>query len=277
MKRSGRVVVVGWTLMCVALVGMVEPPSEQIPPPLDPPASEPDGAKRVDHFEFTRMLSKYVDSAGRIDYVRWKMEEGRELRAYLKTLADVDVESLDRDEQLAFYINLYNATVISQVLSRYEPGFRVDEDNYQFFKRPSVRLGKDRISLNHLENEIIREQFDDPRIHVALVCAAVSCPPIQPRAFDASTLEATLDNLMRSFLRDESRNVVDRDARLLKLSSIFDWYAKDFGGRDALVAYADQYIGWDVAGFVITFLPYDWSLNIVPPDPDLPDEETDEG
>ena len=90
----------------------------------------------------------------------------------------------------------------------------------------------DNISLNHLEHEIIRKQFKDPRIHVALVCAAKSCPPLLNRAYRADDLDKVLDENMKRFVTDASRNQIDDEKRELRLSKIFEWYPADFGGKD---------------------------------------------
>jgi len=98
------------------------------------------------------------------------------LNAYLDTLAKVDPSKLDKNEQLAYYINLYNATMIRAITDRLKPGYSPNEKDYGIFKEPLVRTHGKTISLNDLENNVVRPTFKDPRIHVALVCGGAVVP-----------------------------------------------------------------------------------------------------
>jgi len=193
------------TLTCAMLLAapMVDPPVQDPPLPTEP-TSQPDEqpAPTIDHSEFSRLLGAHVEDE-RIDYLAWKSDDRRALRRYLDLLASTNVGELEQDEQLAFYINLYNATVIREVLARYHTGYTVAEKDYALFKQDTVRLGDAKISLNHLENEIIRKQFKDPRVHVALVCGAVGCPPIESEAYSGLLLDFMLNRKMRAFVNDE--------------------------------------------------------------------------
>jgi hypothetical protein len=172
------------------------------------------------------------------------------------------VEKLPRDEQLAHYINLYNATMLHAVAGRMRDGYTVAERDFAIFKEPLVRLaGGKTVSLDHLEHEIIRKQFKDPRIHVALVCAARSCPPLLNRAYRGNDLDQVLDANMKRFVTDASRNQIDETKRELRLSKIFEWFADDFGGKDAVPAYVARYCGKDVAAYRVSYVEYDWTLN----------------
>jgi hypothetical protein len=220
-------------------------------------------ADTVDHAPFDTILKATVKD-DRIDYNEIKQHHLPRLTAYLDALAKVDPAKLDRNGQLAFYINLYNATMIRTIVDRLTPHYTPAENDYKVFKEPLVRLGGKTISLNDLENTIIRPTFKDARIHVALVCGARSCPPILPRAYRADDLEATLDQNMRNFVTDKFRNPVDPRTRTLKLSRIFDWYADDFGGKQAVPAYISKYAGKDYTGWKVDFTDYSWDLNIAP-------------
>lgn len=126
-----------------------------------------------------------------------------------------------------------------------------------------MRVGGRVMSLNELEHDVIRPTFKDPRIHVALVCAARSCPQILPRAYRADDLAAVLEGNMRRFVNDPIRNPIDAANKKLRLSKIFDWYADDFGGKEKVAAYVDKYHPEDVADWPVEFVEYDWSLNAV--------------
>ena len=121
------------------------------------------------------------------------------------------------------------------------------------------------MSLNHLENEIIRRQFKEPRIHVALVCGAESCPPLLPRAYVAKDLNSVLETSMQAFVNGNNRNRIDTENHKLQLSRIFNWYAPDFGGKAALAGYLQNYVKQDLTGFQISFVRYSWKLNFARP------------
>lgn len=216
----------------------------------------------VDHTAFDAILREHVRGE-RVDYLVIRDEQLPALDGYLDALAAVDTSALERDEHLAMLINLYNATMVREVVRRYEPDYTVAADDYAVFKQPLVRLEGKAMSLDALEHEVIRKAFKEPRIHVALVCGAVSCPPLLPRAYRGETLAATLEANMRRFVNDPSRNRIDEQAQRLELSQIFNWFAEDFGGRGKIADYVNAYTQADVSRYKVTYVEYDWSLNIV--------------
>jgi hypothetical protein len=217
-------------------------------------------AADVDHSAFNAILKATVKDE-RVDYTAIKDKHLPALTAYLDALAKIDPATLQPKEQLAFYINLYNATMIHTIVGRLSPTYSPAEKDYGVFKENLVRLNGKTISLNDLENTIIRPTFKDPRIHVALVCGARSCPPILPKAYTAADLDATLDANMKAFVADKFRNPIDDGTRTLKLSHIFDWYADDFGGKAAVPAFVGRYANKDYAGYKVDFVDYSWDLN----------------
>ncbi|MFG0317403.1 MAG: DUF547 domain-containing protein [Planctomycetota bacterium JB042] len=215
-----------------------------------------------DHAPFDAILRAVVRDE-RVDYAAVRKNHLPALDAYLDRIAPFDRALLPPRDRLAFDLNLYNATMIRAVVERLEadPDWTPAHDDFAVFREPLVRVGGRTITLNALENDVIRPESDEPRVHVALVCAAVSCPPLLPRAYVPGDLEETLDANMRRFLTDGKRNRIDRDAERLALSRIFEWYADDFGGRARLAEFVDRYVEGDVGDFEVTFLEYDWSLN----------------
>jgi hypothetical protein len=206
------------------------------------------------------------------------------LRGYLDSLAAVSPQefaSWSKPQQLAFLINAYNAWTVELVLSRY-PALKSIKDIGSVFESPWKKkfvrlLGADR-SLDELEHGLIRAPgvYDDPRIHVAVVCASIGCPMLRNEAFVAERLDAQLDDAMVRFLSDRSRNRFDAADGTLAVSKIFDWYRKDFeqGHRgitslkslfarfaerlaDGAAAQADLRAG----RYKLSYLDYDWSLN----------------
>ena len=223
-----------------------------------------DSQKSADlHAGWDRILQRHVVGE-RVDYLGLAMHSSDKLDAYLEKLAAVDPAKLGKDDRLAFYINLYNASMVRAVADRYRAGWTPAADEFGVFKAPVVRLRGKATSLDHIENGIVRKEFDEPRIHVALVCGAVSCPPILDRAWRGKTLEATLEARMRKFLTDRSRN--DIRPREVRLSKIFEWFKGDFEkGGGSLVDYMQMHGAKIVDGATISHIEYDWSLNIATP------------
>ncbi|MBC8106659.1 MAG: DUF547 domain-containing protein [Anaerolineae bacterium] len=209
------------------------------------------------------VILKNYTSNGHVNYVDILNKAKFDMYAYLDYLANSDVSLLSRDEQLAYYINLYNASVIKGITERWREGYSPAEKDHQLFKDPLVNMsGERKMSLNDLENKVIRPTFKDPRVHVALVCGAKGCPPLLSRAYQAADLNETLDANMKRFINDPDRNTIDREKKKVVLSRIFDWYADDFGGKDKVLSYISKYVdGGSVEGYTVEFRDYDWSVN----------------
>ena len=206
------------------------------------------------------LLPEVVENE-RVDYAVVARRYKESIDAVLDLSAQIDPDGLREKDRLAFYINLYNAAMVQAVLDRGGVDFRPDRDDFKVFKDPLVRLKTGNVSLNDLENNIIRKQFKDPRIHAALVCGAISCPPLINKAYRGETLDKQLDENVKNWLADPKRNIIDDAGRTLKLSKIFDWYADDFGGKANVAKWVSEKLGRDVSGYGVEFLEYDWSLN----------------
>jgi hypothetical protein len=153
--------------------------------------------------------------------------------------------------------------MIRAVLDSLRPGWGPSAHDFVVFHEPRVRLAGAMISLDSLEKEI-RRNFREPRVHVALVCAARSCPPLLPRAYRGADLDATLAENLERFVRDGSRNRVDHAAKRLALSKVFEWYAADFAPLGGVLAVVSRELGRDVRGYTLSYFDYDWTLNITP-------------
>ncbi|HEX8342738.1 MAG TPA: DUF547 domain-containing protein [Tepidisphaeraceae bacterium] len=221
---------------------------------------------RVDHASFDAILRSHVHD-GLIDYVSLKRRDYQNLLAYLSRLEQIDPAALSDGERLAMYCNLYNATMIRVVVDRLHAGYSVAENDKHIFREPLVRLRAGVTSLNHLEHELIRKGYPgEYRIHASLVCAGLGCPKIAPRALRGDGLDAMLDDDMRRWVNDPSRNTIDRAAGTATLSKLFKFYADDFGGIDKVVPVLDRYTDADLSKTQVTFAEtYDWSLNIAQP------------
>ena len=237
-------------------------------------AHDPASALEIDHGDWDDFLKRHrvsgADDIARFDYGRARAERGA-LDLYLGGLAMVPVSRLNRNEQRAFWINLYNALTIRTVLSRYpvdsirdigiSPGF--------FTRGPLgarlIRIEGEEISLDDIEHRILRPIWRDPRIHYAVNCASLGCPDLPPAAFTAGNTEALLEAGARAYV-NHPRGAEVKDGGLT-VSSIYDWFKEDFGGTDAgviahLRQYADGALTDALAGITrISDDRYDWALN----------------
>ena len=229
----------------------------------------------VSHKPFSRLLARYVDAEGDVDYAALKREGAGALEAYLQQLAAADPSTLSRDARLAFWINAYNAHTLGLILEHYPlqniwgitPGPVEPKDNSPFQLEVGVVADTMR-TLDEIEHEIIRPRFDAPRIHFALVCAAKSCPRLRREAYVGPRLDAQLDAQARAFLQHPRKNRIPADSSSIALSSIFKWYGSDFGAtptalQQALARYFDGRTRERLqrGDFAIRYLPYDWTLN----------------
>lgn len=217
---------------------------------------------------YSILLRQYVQN-GSVDYAGLKAESKR-LDTYLNFLAHVEPSALSEPDQKAFYINLYNAWTLKLVLTRYPKISSIKDAGTLLkspWKTPLVRLGGKTLTLDEVENGVLRPRFKDPLVHFALNCASRSCPPLRAEPYEGSKLEEQFEDQARAFLNDPARNRVEDGA--LRLSKIFDWYAKDFGGPKGVLAFLRRYAGPEFKAALdrlgpepkIVYLDYDWSLN----------------
>jgi hypothetical protein len=234
----------------------------------------PVSAQTFDHSVFDELLKKHVVK-GMVGYDGFA--ESGSFTDYLDGLASADVSKLADKERLAFWINAYNAYTIA-LINKHEERASIRNINQTAglirakgpWKEPIVKAGGKTYSLDEVENEIIRKQWREPRIHFALVCAAMSCPPLRSEAYTGAKLDAQLESQGRLFVLDAARGSrVDVPNATVYLSKIFDWYKEDFGGsEDAIGRYVAQYHPASPAKqllmggqFKVTYFEYDWTLN----------------
>ena len=213
-----------------------------------------------------RLLHKYVDTQGRVDYARLRAsaEDTAQLDRLYAQVGRQRLDALpDKNAQLAFLINAYNVCVWKNVLLR--PPFKdlgSPSQQQDFFGHTEFLVAGQALNLNKLESEWIRERFKDPRIHMAVNCASGGCPQLPNEAFAPDKLESQLEREAREFC-NEARNVqYDAAAKTARLSHIFDWYAKDFGGM--ALAFINKYRAPTQqipADAKILYVEYDWRLN----------------
>lgn len=228
-----------------------------------------------DHSALDRLLRAHVSEEGLVDYEGFS--RSGELDEYLTALAAAPLGDLPEAERLALWINAYNAYTIALIIRRGErESIRNINRTLGLFagkgpwKERFATVGGHTYTLDEIEHEIIRVRFEEPRIHFALVCAAMACPPLRREAYTGARLDAQLEDQGRRFLAGSpAKNRVDVATRTLHLSPIFDWYRDDFpAGLPGLGRYLARFFPpgpertlLESGGFDIAHTDYDWSLN----------------
>ncbi len=225
-------------------------------------------ADTVDNTIFNDLLKNHVNN-GEVDYVGFKADESI-IDKYLKILEDVAPDKLSRNEQLAFYINAYNAWTIKLVLSGY-PGIKSIKDLTTWpntpWEKKICRINDKVITLDNIEHDILRPQFKDPRIHFAVNCASKGCPKLRPEAYQGSIIDKQLDGDVKNFINDPKRNHLEGEK--LYVSKIFKWFTNDFDND--IVGFVLKYAKNDLKKRLLSkqnrvkvrFLDYDWTLNSI--------------
>lgn len=245
-----------------------------LPPPVQQP-STPQAVMTVDHTPWKQILSRYIrttaDGVNLFAYGKVTPADRKLLRDYVAQLEATSVGQLPRDEQMAFWINLYNAKTIDVVLDHYPvKSIRDIALGGGLFttgpwKKQVMTVGGKPLSLDNVEHDILRKQWKDPRIHYAVNCASFSCPNLADKPFTGKELDAMLDAGAKAYI-NHPRGVTFRNDRLV-LSQIYDWYRKDFGSTDAeVIAHLARYANPDLKARLsgmrsIASYGYDWSLN----------------
>ena len=212
----------------------------------------------LDHSKWTVLLQKHVDENGFVNYQNFAQDR-EELNEYLGYLSSFSPDaSWSVQEQLAYYINLYNAYTVQLILDNY-PTASIKDLNGPWTKA-FVPVGNKRLSLGGIENSILRK-MNEPRIHFAINCASFSCPKLLNEAFTASKIDAQLDLVTRDFVNSDRNQITPSKAQV---SQLFNWYAKDYltNGTATVKAFINRYSEVKISNdTTLEFLEYDWSLN----------------
>ena len=209
--------------------------------------------------DYARLLKKYVSNGG-VKYAEWKAsaDDVKAIQDVADGIAAAPVSTAKSKEQLAFHINAYNAWILHEAVAKY-PTKSVKDLAFTFFLGNRITVAGTKMSFNHLEKEIIRPRFAEPRVHFALNCASRSCPPLRNEPYDAAKLDAQLDDQARVYVNSEHGVKPEGDGAAL--SKIFDWYKEDFGGDAAVTAFLKKYRGGKSDFKKISYQDYDWGLN----------------
>ncbi len=212
----------------------------------------------VDHGIWDELLKTYVSTDGKVDYKGIKKDKSQ-LDAYIQLLSEqVPQDSWSGNEKLTYWINAYNAFTIALIVEHYPVKSIMDIKKAWDIK--FIELGDQTYTLNEIEHEIIRKEFNESRIHFALVCAAVSCPILLNKAYDADDLEQQLQQQGEQFINDLSKNSIKKSKA--NVSQIFNWFGDDFTKQGSLIDYLNQFskIKLDPKA-TIEFMEYNWDLN----------------
>ena len=208
------------------------------------------------HQAFDNILQKYVSTSGVVNYAGLKKDEAS-LDKYLAALSkEAPAKSWSKNASLAFWINAYNANTIKLILKNYPVKSIKDINNGKPWDLQWIKIGGKTYSLNNIENDIIRSQYKDARIHFAVNCAAKSCPPLANKAFTESNINSMLDARAKNFINSGMNDI---SASSATVSKIFDWYKADFGN---VITFINKYSNVNLnANATINYKEYDWSLN----------------
>ena len=237
-----------------------------------------DNTTQIDHSGWNMFLGKYVlqgeDGVNRVRYSSVSDTDRQQLRNYIAALEQIPIRRYSSEQQLAYWINLYNAATIDVVLQHYPVSSIRDIDISSGFladgpwKKKLLSIEGEPVSLNDIEHRILRPLWRDPRLHYALNCASIGCPNLSDNAYHADTIDTQLDQAATTYI-NQPRGVSFNNGKLY-ISSIYSWFRADFGESDAAVidhlrlyalaplkdALADS---GRIAGY-----RYDWSLNDAP-------------
>lgn len=212
----------------------------------------------LDHSDWDELLKKFVAPNGLVDY-KGLQSERESLQRYLYMLSEnPPTEYWTVEELLVYYINIYNAYTVELILENY-PVESIKDINGPW-TRGIVAVGNKNLSLGGIENGILRK-MNEPRIHFAINCASISCPKLLNEAFVPERIDEQLDRVTIEFINGNKNDISEDEA---VLSSIFDWYSKDFkvDGKLDVIGYINRYSEVQIfPSAKISFKNYDWNLN----------------
>jgi Protein of unknown function, DUF547 len=221
--------------------------------------------EKFDHSGFDALLAKHV-AKGRVDYATWKAKDQNPLLTYLNKVGHADPKRLKPvNEKLAFFLNTYNALVIAQIIENYP--LKNTRDVKGFNDRLKHLVGGEPYTLDELEKKI-RTDFPDPRVFFVLNGGAAGYPPLASRALRGDSLGAQLDSAQATFLRDPKNVRLDKKAKVLYVSRLFEWHQKEFEAatgsvRTFLKLNLPEEFQKELESepYELKYLTFDWSLN----------------
>jgi hypothetical protein len=238
----------------------------------------PKSRESINHSLWGNLLSRHVRKSNRgvnlVDYRGFSAADRTMLADYIAILTGVSISQFNRDQQLAYWINLYNALTVQVVLDHY-PVDSIRDINISPglftigpWDKTLISIEGEDLTLNDIEHRILRPIWRDPRIHYAVNCASIGCPDLRDRAYPATGIDKLLDQAATAYVNDP-RGVSVVDGKV-SVSKIYDWFIEDFGGSEETVLHhLQQYAAPELAARLeaigkLSNEHYDWSINLAP-------------
>ncbi|WP_435532836.1 DUF547 domain-containing protein [Vibrio hippocampi] len=228
-------------------------------------ASNENSTQTVSHQEWQNFLDQYLVIQGEHHLIRYQAVNDQDktaLKSYINHLASMDPRTLTRQEQYAYWVNMYNAITINLILDNY-PIKSITKLGGFFSFGPwdldVITINQKALTLNDIEHRILRPIWNDPRTHYAVNCASLGCPNLQAKALTAENTEALLNTAARQFI--QSSKGVELSGNTAKLSSIYEWFSVDFDNEGGVMAHIAKFKP-ELAQFngKVEY-DYDWALN----------------
>jgi Protein of unknown function, DUF547 len=210
---------------------------------------------------YNTLLGKYVTSGG-VKYAEWKANAAdmQAIQGVVDGISKENASAMGKQQQLAFYVNAYNAWILHEALGKY-PTNSVKDVLFTFFTSKRITVAGQQTSFKALEDNVIRK-FGDPHVHFALNCASRSCPPLNRTAFSADKLDGQFEALAKGFVNSERGVKFNAATKSAELSKIFDWYKDDFKAEGGAIAFINKRRSTPLpADAKISYQDYDWGLN----------------
>lgn len=244
-----------------------------------------DPSKAVNYDSYADVLDRYVSDEGLVAYQQ--LQSNRQaldkFNSSLGSVAPDTFLSWSKNEQIAFLMNAYNSYTLAAIIDE-DPLEDSIRDISRVWKKEQYQVVGQNKSLDGIEHGTLRKDYDEPRLHAALVCAAMSCPPLRNEPYRGNNLDAQLDEQVTSWIGDPQRGLnIDRQNNTVSISKIFDWYGQDwipsygvdegFTGNEkqkAVLNFISNYVSSEDAEYLkagnyrVQYLDYDWSLNVQP-------------
>ncbi|NER80633.1 MAG: DUF547 domain-containing protein [Leptolyngbya sp. SIO1D8] len=262
-----------------SVVGSITGPSESATL-----AAETDLDINASYEIYQEVLEAYVDETGLIDYAA--LQQNRqpldEVNNAIAVVSDETYNSWTEGEQIAYWVNAYNSITLASIINQ-DPLKDSIKDIPGVWRITKHPVQSDSKTLDNIEHQELRANFDEPRIHAALVCAAISCPPLRTEPFTGENLDAQLDDQVEQFLAKEDGLRIDQAEGVVYLSTIFKWFGEDWipsygtdegftgsASERAVLNFISNYVSEEEKAYLmagdygISYIHYDWSLNIQP-------------
>lgn len=232
--------------------------------------------------DFTQVLNTYVNDQGMVDYKALQSDRATldQFNADLAAITPETYESWSEEDQIAFWVNAYNSLTLKSIIDQ-DPLKASIKDINGVWRGRKHDIASDAKTLDNIEHQTLRVDFNEPRIHAALVCAAMSCPPLRTEPFVGDRLDEQLDDQSRTFVNSDQGLQIKPEEGTVYLSAIFKWFGEDWiktygteegftGNKNekAVLNFVSQYLDAEQVGYLkagdykVRYLPYDWSLNI---------------